>query len=291
MPETSHIRSRDIITNPVVAPIEFSLVLATLGRTTELSNFLRHLDCQMHRNFELIVIDQNADDRLGPILSPYRDRFSIKHLRSPKGLSRARNVGLQHVSGHVIAFPDDDCWFDPDYLQDAAKLFLEHPEWDALTGGCKTPTGRWHFLDLDSGFVDKINVWRRAVSSSIFIRRSVVAKVGDFDERLGCGAESGLGSGEETDYLLRALERECCIYYQAGLAVNHPDDHISVQKGYRYGRGMGYVLRKHDYPASFVGQKFLRAFGGVVVSLAKFDLAQARCYYSTLRGRLSGWCA
>jgi len=296
MPEVSHRTMGDIVVKPAAVQTKFSLVLATLGRTAGLSNFLVHLDRQFHSNFELIVVDQNADDRVKLVLAHYLTRFSINHLKSQKGLSRARNIGLQYASGNVVAFPDDDCWYDPDTLQEVANLFLQHPDWDGLTGSCKTPAGYLPFLDRVSGFVNKINVWRRAVSISIFLRRSVVTTVGNFDKDLGVGADSGFCSGEETDYLLRALEKDCRIYYESNLSVNHPDvrpvyDGHLAQKGYGYGRGLGYVLKKHQYPLWYVGNVLFRALGGVGLAMAKFDSAQAKYHFSVLRGRLSGWMA
>ena len=85
--------------------MRFSLVLATVGRTDELRRFLAHLDTQTHREFELVVVDQNKDERLKPILEPYRGKFPILHLPSEQGLSRARNVGIEHARGDVIGFP------------------------------------------------------------------------------------------------------------------------------------------------------------------------------------------
>src|SRR5574340_342784 len=89
----------------------FSLVLATVGRTAELERFLDALERQTCPDFELLVIDQNPDDRLRPILNRHRGRFEIKHTRSATGLSRARNVGLRLARGEIVAFPDDDCWY------------------------------------------------------------------------------------------------------------------------------------------------------------------------------------
>src|SRR5271167_276402 len=84
------------------AALKFSLILATVGRTSELRPFLEHLQEQSHKNFELIVVDQNADGRLLPLIEPCKSRFPVIHCRSAIGLSRARNVGLTLVSGDII---------------------------------------------------------------------------------------------------------------------------------------------------------------------------------------------
>ena len=79
--------------------LRFSLILATVGRTEPLPRLLDSLAAQTHKNFEVVVVDQNAHDRVGTILAGYQDKFSIQHLRSAPGLSRARNVGLPQAAG------------------------------------------------------------------------------------------------------------------------------------------------------------------------------------------------
>jgi Glycosyl transferase family 2 len=49
------------------------------------------------------------DDRLDSALAQYRSLFPIVHLRSQKGLSRARNEALAFAQGEILCFPDDDC--------------------------------------------------------------------------------------------------------------------------------------------------------------------------------------
>jgi len=275
-----------------LTPVRFSLILATVGRTVELSKFLLHLERQSYRNFELIVVDQNPDDRLIPILAPYSDRLTVKHLRSKKGLSRARNVGLHSVSGDVVAFPDDDCWYAPTTLERVAGFFCEHPDWNGITGRVNAKN-TFPFLDGKDGFLNRVNVWHRATSITIFLRVEVVRMVGDFDPLLGAGSESGLGCAEEIDYLLRALEKKYRIYYRSDLLIDHPDELVYddrlLQKGYSDSRAAGYTLRKHQFPFWFVSYRMLRALGGAALSFGRYNLPKARYHWAIFRGRLSGW--
>src|SRR5882672_6242686 len=100
--------------------MKISLILSTVGRTEELARFLEHLDRQTYRSFELLIVDQNPEGILDSLVRQHRERFPLLHLRSEQGLSHARNVGLQHFSGDVVAFPDDDCWYGPDTLEKIA---------------------------------------------------------------------------------------------------------------------------------------------------------------------------
>jgi len=273
--------------------VRFSLVLATIERTNELSNFLLHLERQTYRNFELIIVDQNSDNRLLPVIEPYSSRLKVMHLRSPKGISRARNIGLTRCTGDVVTFPDDDCWYETRLLEKVASLLIDHPRWDGLTGKCNAPRS-FHFLDRDEGVLSKMNVWRRSTSVTIFLKNSVIKTVGAFDERLGVGSESGRASAEDIDYLLRAIENRFHIYYRPDLLIDHPDaspifDHKAHEKGVAYGRGMGYTIRKHKYPLWFLGYVLFRATGGVLLSLSQSNLSKAKYHCAAFRGRLSGW--
>ena len=274
--------------------VQFSLVMATLGRTAEVRNFLEHLDAQSYKNFELILVDQNEDDRLGPVLLPYKSRLQILHVRSEKGLSRARNVGLKHVTGDIVAFPDDDCWYESAVLERIVNTLAIHPEWDGIAGHCESQ-GRAIDPSESGHFLNRISVWRKAISITIFLRSSVTKSVGNFDESLGAGTNSGFASGEETDYLLRAIDKGYRIYHDIALRIGHPHTPQcgaqAEQKGYLYGRGFGHTLRKYSHPSWFVAYVFCRPLGGCVLSLAGGNIAKARYHFAVLRGRVSGWLA
>lgn len=277
---------------PETRIVKFSLILATVERTVEVARFLASLVDQAYPHFEVVVVDQNDDDRLDPLLASYRHRYPLRRLRASPGLSRARNCGIAVATGDVFAFPDDDCWYPPDLLARVADC-LGRGGWHGVTGraidSAHRPSGgiRW---DRASGLLDPSNVWRRAVSYTIFLRRAVVERVGGFDESLGIGSGTPWGSGEETDYLLRALAAGFRLFYDSALHVYHeqPTRH-NAARGFSYGMGMGRVLRKHHYPPRLVAQQVFRAALGAVVAVAAGHLDDARFRWAVARGRLRGW--
>lgn len=276
--------------------MRFSLVLATVGRVSEVQQFLESLDSQSYRKFELIVVDQNQDDRLVPLVETYRERFSIFHLGSDAGLSRARNAGLRYVTGDVAAFPDDDCRYPPKLLERIAGFFRERPELDGLTGRLTDERGRSGTARFDKkpGVLSLANAWKRAASVTLFLRRDVVETVGKFDEALGAGAGTLWGGGEDIDYALRAVECGFELLYRPDIAVLHPslpehDYSKLAERAYGYGAGIGRVWRKHDYPLWLVAYYLLRPVGGAALSTIQGRKDKARYHFSALRGRLRGW--
>lgn len=276
--------------------MKFSLILGTISRTGELARFLESLAIQDYRDFELIIIDQNADDRLGPLINIWRQKMDIKHLRSPvKGLSRARNAGLKMAAGEFVAFPDDDCWYPQSLLSEVAAWFDAHSGMDGVSGQSRDGEGRLSQMEWPSetALFNRFTVWTQAISYTIFLKREVVDAVGGFDETLGVGAGTPWGSGEETDYLLRALSQQFRLMYEPSIFVFHPHplthyDEKLFERGSSYGAGMGRVLRKHSTPYWFRGYVLFRALAGALLGLLVLQPKMARFHWNVFLGRLSG---
>ena len=271
----------------------FDLVVATVGRVEELERFLRSLEQQTHAEFRVLVADQNDDERVESLVARH-PALDIVHLRSPKGLSRARNVALAQLSSELVAFPDDDCEYPQDLLERVARRLTQTSSLDGLCGRATDRQGRsspsWAH---DSALLTRDNLWNRAISFTIFLRSSLVDAVGGFDEQLGLGSGALWASGEETDYLVRALETGARIEYDPDVVVLHDDKmrsaaarRAAAEPG---GASIGYILRKNRYPWSSVARMFVRPVGGALLALARGDRAGARFQLATLRGRLRGY--
>ena len=249
----------------------FDLVVATVGRAGELDALLSSLGRQTHGDFRVLLVDQNGDDRIAPVLARHPS-LRLERLSSPAGLSRARNAALPHLQGDVVAFPDDDCIYPDDLLERVAAR---------LDDGVDGVTGREPGWTTTAATLTRENLWNRAISFTIFLRRSVVEQVGAFDESLGLPASSG----EEIDYLIRALDAGARIEYDPSLVVLHPAKaHDPAAVGARDGESVGYILRKHRYPPRVVARMLARPAAGIVV-----DPRRARFHLATLRGRVHGY--
>jgi glycosyltransferase involved in cell wall biosynthesis len=269
----------------------FDLVIATVGRVEELASLLASLERQTYRHFRVLVVDQNADDRIAEVVRGHA--LDLHRLTAPRGLSRARNAALLHLRGDVIAFPDDDCVYSVDLLERVARRFAADPALDGVTGRAVDRDGRsspsWN---LDGALLTRENLWNRAISYTIFLRATVVERVGAFDEQLGLGAGTPWSSGEEIDYLVRAIGARSRIEYDPDLVVVHEGERRPAPSvGVRDGASIGYVLRKHRYPLATVATMLVRPVGGALVALARRDAGRARFHLSTLRGRALGYRA
>jgi GT2 family glycosyltransferase len=269
-----------------------SLIIATVERVTELDRLLTSLDAQSYKHFEVLLVDQNADDRLVPIIRKHALR--VRHLRSEPGLSRARNMGLRVAQGDIIGIPDDDCWYPEQLLATVSSWFDSHPEFGVLLGVTRNPknnpmVSRWA---PGPGPCTKKDLWSCAVSIGIFWRRAVSDAVGFFNENIGVGAPSKLQSSEESDYCLRALASGFRLWYEPQIYVYHAEIQ-SIERlrrtAFSYALGIGYVARTHDYSWWFLAKLLVRSLGGAFLYLCKGELAWVHVYLLRAWGQFQGY--
>lgn len=275
--------------------MRFSLIVATLGRSSEIGALLESLLAQSRDDLEVIIVDQNADDRVAPVLQPYAARLPITHLRSAiRNANHARNLGLREARGEIVTFPDDDCLYPPGVLTRVDAAFRAAPSLGVLTGPAASPegglgSGRWR---EESGAIDLANVWTSVIEFNLFLPRQLMLALGGFDERLGPGTR--WGSAEGNDLVCRAMAGGAVAQYDAGLRIIHPDKRlteVAVSRAASYGRGLGFVLRRHGVPASVWFAFLVRPIGGALLSLAKLRLHNAAYYTMSFWGRLVGGLA
>lgn len=279
-------------------PVGLSLVLATLGRTDEISRLLKSAVVSRDAPVEIIVVDQNPDDRLAKALEYGRALgLDIQQMRiAPRrGLSLARNEGLRIARYSIVAFPDDDCWYESGVCQRVIDKLSDSPSIDGLVA-------RW--LDRhdthDMGQLLNPDQQRRfagipVASICLFLRTEAVIAAGGFDENLGVGTWAG--SSEETDLVFRLLEKghsfEFCPdilvrHHWSGTAIPVAGKLTSVLNGAMLrARGTGAMYSKHALEIAVVFKGLLAPF----VKALRFDggLRGAAYWFGMALGRWQGF--
>jgi glycosyltransferase involved in cell wall biosynthesis len=274
----------------------FSLVVCSVDRYDCIERLFKSLDEQACRNFEVILVDQNTDDRLVPFVENYGRRFPILHIRSPKGLSLARNRGIAAATGELIAFPDDDCWYRPETIRIVTDRFATYADLDVITGRTFDAENQPSLSASGESETDitRDNYLACGNSNSIFVRRTTLAEIGGFDERLGVGAKTPFQSGEEADLLLRALASGKRLRYFPDIIVHHDqvDKHVTLAlaaRAAKYGRGFGALLRKHDYGFVYLLYRLARPLASTALAVLKADWPMARYKWAWLTGIAQGY--
>ena len=111
-------------------PPLFSVVVPTLNRPKRIEACLRSLALQTHSSYEIIVIDDGSTDSTPERISAVASEFlevTIVSLRNAhqSGANHSRNRGIAAARGEYVAFLDDDCVADPDWLRHLETAFTD----------------------------------------------------------------------------------------------------------------------------------------------------------------------
>ena len=275
--------------------MHLSLVVCTAGRSSELIDLFASLVRQKRTDFEVILVDQNSDRRLVPIVAQFAHEFPLKHLRlAGTGASLARNGGLDHATGDLIGFPDDDCQYLPSYLDTVHQIFAENPTIGAITGfptidpakelGSAWPVGQ---VDLDC-----VNVLNACQEFTVFVRRD---NLGDlrYNERLGVGAKTLWGAEEGPDLVIRLMQTGSRVVHFPLLFTYHPNklavfSRSTRQRAASYSRGRGCLLRLHRFPIKVKVRTVFRPWMACILYLFTVQPRRFAYYLAVTLGLLRG---
>jgi len=266
-----------------------TLVVCTLGRTTQLERLLRSLKTQTDTRFQVLVVDQNPAGYLDEALAAGAG-LALTRIKSPPGVSRARNIGLQQVTTPLVAFPDDDCWYPPGLVADVIARFDKDPATAVLTGRTVDAMLRESVSPHlgHSQPLSRRSAFHAGNTSAFFARTEAVRSVGGFDETLGVGASTIFGSGEETEFLLKCLKHGLQVRYERDLLVHHDQVVRDEAKVASYAVGFGRVCRMHAL-GGYLAPRLARAALKSMALLATGDAVAARTRWRWIRGSLHGY--
>lgn len=166
-----------------------SVIIPTFNRGWVIKEAIDSVLNQTFGSFELIVVDDGSTDNTLDILAEYKDRITLIKQRN-RGVSAARNRGVDSASSKFIAFLDsDDLWL-PQKLKRQIEFFDSNPEalicqteetW--IRDGVRVNPGKRH--RKVSGMIFEPSLQLCLVSpSAVMIKRSLFEEVGLFDESL-----------------------------------------------------------------------------------------------------------
>jgi glycosyltransferase involved in cell wall biosynthesis len=166
-----------------------SVIIPTYNRAWVLREAIDSVLAQEFKDFELIVVDDGSTDNTGEILDSYEQDILVLR-QSNKGVSAARNRGIDAAEGRLIAFLDsDDLWL-PRKLSSQVDFFNSNPaavinqteEIWVRNGVRVNPKTRHHKF---SGMIFERSLALCLVSpSAVMIKKNLFSEVGVFDENL-----------------------------------------------------------------------------------------------------------
>ena len=127
-----------------VAAPAISVVIPTFNHAHLLPEVLRSVRAQRAcPSFEIIVVDDASTDDTATVLATQPDVRVVRRARNG-GVAHARQTGVEHARGALLAFHDSDDLMLPDRLGSLARILEAHPEVDAVyaNGLAETESGR-----------------------------------------------------------------------------------------------------------------------------------------------------
>ena len=211
-----------------------SVVICTYNGARTIRECCEGLRKLEYPNFEVIVVDDGSTDGSAAIAREYGFRV----ISTPnRGLSRARNTGLEAANGEIVAYIDDDAYPDPQWLSYLASMFMSTdyaavggpniaPPNDGLLAAsiAKAPGGPVHVLisDCEAEHIPGCNM---------AFRKADLATIGGFDPQFRV-------AGDDVDLCWRLKQSGRKLGFCPGAMVWH-HRRGSVRTYWKQQRGYG----------------------------------------------------
>lgn len=199
-------------------------------------------------NFEVIVVDDGSTDATAAITRQYGFRLISTENR---GLSSARNTGMQAAMGEIVAYIDDDAYPDPHWLTYLAATFMATdyvgvggpnlaPPGDGRIADCvaNAPGGPVHVLlsDQEAEHIPGCNM---------AFRKTALQAIGGFDPQFRT-------AGDDVDVCWRLQQQGWTLGFSpAALVWHHRRNSIRTYWRQQQGYGKAEALLEKKWPEKY----------------------------------------
>jgi glycosyltransferase involved in cell wall biosynthesis len=229
--------------------MDVSLIICTRNRCQKLVRCLQSLRLiTFERPWEMIIVDNGSVDDTAAVVQEFIATSSVPvtYACEPKlGVGSASNAGLRTARGGILAFTDDDCYPEPDFLRQIWSAFGD-PSVGYITGRILLHDPADHPTTINESTTPLTFPGRSFLhagtvqGANMAFRRQVLLDIGGFDPLFGPGAECA--SAADLDAAGRACAMGWNGQYRPEVVVRHhhgrkPSDAKRLSK--RYGIGIG----------------------------------------------------
>jgi O-antigen biosynthesis protein len=257
-----------------------SVVVCSYNGSRTLRDCLDGLRALNYPRFEVIVVDDGSTDATPEIARSYGYRV----ISTPnRGLSSARNTGMQAAAGEIVAYTDDDARPDSDWLTYLAFMFMttNHaavggpnipPPGDGPVAECvaNAPGGPLHVLLTDEEA-------EHLPGCNLAIRKARLESIGGFDPRFRV-------AGDDVDVCWRLQQRGWTLGFHPGAMVwHHRRGSLRTYWNQQQGYGKAEALLERKWPDKYNASGHVtwggRLYGPGLSSLIGWP--RARVYHGT----------
>ena len=222
-----------------------SIIIPALNEAENLSRNLPQVCVQLRATDELIVVDNGSTDETVAIAQNY----SADVVREPvRGRSQARNAGIKRSRGEIVVFLDADCFPDQDWLSHLIAGF-EDTRVGCVAGEITVShgdNGLGRYLSQKGHLTQEVNFQHPFLpfggSANVAFRRSVLEKIGGFDENLFSGHDADLCWRMQLETDLKIIRAPDAIVYHSQTLT--PKEVIRQKR--RHGHGAVLLFKKYQ---------------------------------------------
>ena len=255
-----------------------SVVVCTYNGSRTIRDTLDGLAKVDYPDYEVIVVDDGSTDGVGGIVREY----PVQLIRTEnRGLSAARNTGMEAATGTIVAYIDDDAYPDPHWLQYLAWTFLTTtyvgvggpnipPAGDGPIAECvaNAPGGPVHVLvsDTEAEHIPGCNC---------AFRKEALQAVGGFDPVFRA-------AGDDVDLCWRLLERGWKIgFHPAAVVWHHRRNSLRTYWRQQKGYGKAEALLERKWPSKYNAAGHVTWAGRLYGRGITRALARSRIYHGS----------
>ena len=237
---------KDFRPTPPVANHRFSVIVCTRNGGARIANCLLAISEMEGGSFETIVVDDGSTDFTKEIVA---EKFPDVRLLSipPSGLSAARNIGAEAATGEILAFTDDDCEPDREWLVRLGKAFLDSeisaaggpnlppPARSPMEAVIRSAPGAPSHVLFDDTHAEHLP------GCNIAVRRTAFDAIGGFDPIFRT-------AGDDVDFCWRLSDAGHRLGFVPGAFVWHwrrPSIRAFLKQQTGYGKAEKLLLTKH----------------------------------------------
>ena len=228
-----------------------SIVIPVYNDSEGIRHTLDSVTEQINKKYEVLICDNASTDDTRESICEYvrqSNKMTLLVEDEIQGSYAARNKGIQHASGEIIAFLDADETVDRDFLETALKT-MEEQDVDYL--GCNveltlpedTLVGRYN---VHTGFPVQqyLDQQHYAPTCALLVRREVFEDVGRFDSRLVSGGDREFGERVHEAGYDQGYAEDAVVYHPARTKFSS-----LAKKNVRVGRG--FCQKQRYYPERY----------------------------------------
>jgi len=271
---------------------DISVIICTYNQAEKLRGALESwlLVQNAESKVELIIVDNNSTDQTQQVVESFQIRCpsQLRYVcETTVGLSFARNKGIDEASGGIIAFVDDDVYFDKGWLKAMLKAFNDNPKISCV-GGKSIPKFEadkpdWiteDFLKIygstGSGDQGKLMIFpEHPFGVNMAFRKAVFTQVGEFNTSLGRRKKSLL-SNEEKDIFYRINNAGLKVFYSPEAILYHRIPADRMEKSWILKRIYWQAISDVIFDQSIQKQSKFVLFKNLIRSIKKIILPFAK---------------